>query len=104
MVDCHVGMHRDACDAYLAEGRIAELRTLAPGGRVVGKSTMGVGALEVRASRFCCRRLRRVRARARASALALWAHAVAAAGLSAGDGMRPGREWPRPRSRMATPF
>ena len=66
MVDCHVGMHRDACDAYLAEGRIAELRTLAPGGRVVGKSTMGVGALEVRASRFCCRRLRRVRARARA--------------------------------------
>lgn len=62
-------MHRDACDAYLAEGRIAELRTLAPGGRVVGKSTMGVGALEVRASRFCCRRLRRVRARARAPRL-----------------------------------
>ena len=49
MPDCYVGMPAADYEAYSSAGRIAELRTLAKGGHVVGKRSHGTSPNEVMA-------------------------------------------------------
>ena len=49
MPDCYVGMSAAEYQRYADDGRIAELRTLAKGGRVVGKNSHGTSPNEVMA-------------------------------------------------------
>ena len=49
MVDCHVGMSDELFEAYKAEGRLAELRTLAAGGVPLNGKLEGVTDKEVTA-------------------------------------------------------